>query len=364
MIPAIGLLLALPLSLAAPLALDGVLLVGNGAQAGGFQDYSFNLLGFFNAQFFLPLTGWNSPVFVMQGYAGYAYLGLGVLALLLALLLQLGLARPSMRRRWSPKAVALAIVLLLCLVVALSNRVTLGRHVLFEYGLSGPFLFLSNAFRVPGRFTWPIQDFLVAATVIAVLRCYTANMARGLLILALILQFIDLAPLRSYVKGYIEEPAQGFLQDFEWGLATPGPSPVWTHLGETHRHLVVLPAWQCDNSGTPRGMRGQAIFARLAAEQGMTVNSYRASRYSGDSMAYHCQTLPAQVAAGEMNANGAYVLGDALFLQLARSGGSKTHHCDLVDGLILCQSRPVTDGNWQSVMPPLPQGQSAIGDQR
>jgi hypothetical protein len=84
------------------------------------------------------------------------------------------------------------------------------------------------------------------------------------LAIALIIQFLDVAPLRVAVH-----------QHWQAAAAPSLPSDAsWHDLGQTQRHLVVLPPWQCSPEDTPGGMDGYAIFGRIALRQHMTIDSF------------------------------------------------------------------------------------------
>jgi hypothetical protein len=347
----LALVAVVPLVYAAVLGAIGVLSVGGGATAGGFQDFSLNLLSPFDPGDFRTLIRWRLPVFPLQEEEGYAYLGLGLFALL-------ALAAAGWRGRgWvSAKGAAIAALVAVCLIIAVSNRVTLGRHVVFEYPLPAPLAFLAGAFRAPGRFFWPVWDLLIVGAVAGVARYWPARWVPLLLIAGLAVQTADLEGLRRHFRHYIERPAVGVLREHEWRTARPGDAAVWSKLGAMVHHLVVLPAFQCDPVATPGGQQSYATFGRLAVEQGLTINSYRASRYAAASLAYHCRDLPDKVATGALESDTAYVLNDNVFLRMAMAGGAPGHRCERVDGVILCLPAAQGTADWRQVIDPVAPG--------
>lgn len=339
--------LAAPLSLAASLYAIGILSVGGGAAAGGFQEYSLNLVGLVNPAPYPSLLPMAMGVRPLQDFEGYAYLGLGVLVLLA---IQLPGLPARLRRCDGGRLVAGAVLTAGCLLVAFSNRITFGAQVLFEYPLPPQMDFLTSAFRAPARFGWPAYYLLMGLSVAGLRRRWPLLLAA-----AVLLQFLDLAGLRAEVRQTHAKPSRDPAIWHEWNAAWPGPDEVWTRLGALH--LAVLPAWQCGGGDSPGGEPGYAIFGRVALAQGMTVNEYRASRYAPDSLAVHCRDIPAEVAAARLRTDTAYVLNDALFLTVMSAGPLRSHGCRRVDGYILCLPGGVTE-DWQSVVRPLETGQS------
>jgi hypothetical protein len=90
-------------------------------------------------------------------YEGYAYLGVGVLFLSLALLLSRSLgAGPAIRRHWVLFATIVGFSLL-----ALSNHVYVGPHEVLSYPIPKFLKWIPGQFRSPGRFVWlPIYVFV------------------------------------------------------------------------------------------------------------------------------------------------------------------------------------------------------------
>jgi hypothetical protein len=121
--------------------------------------------------------------------------------------------------------------------------------------------------------------------------------------------------------------------------ANPLSAPDWTALSLSHKHLIVLPARQCDAAQTPGGDDVWPWFARLAARGGMTLNSVHAARFSAASDAFNCAELPKRLVRSGPEKDSAYVLGDRLGLMVA-SRFDRTHYCRRVDGFNLCTFDP------------------------
>ena len=337
-----------PILLAAVFYAIGILGVGGGSAAGGFKDYSFNLLALFNPAPYRALAPWSLPYFPLQEFEGYAYLGLGVLGLLLISLRKWRLPQPAV------------LLMAVCLVIALSTRVTLGRMVLFEYDLPGPLQFAANAFRAPARFIWPAYYLLIG---LAVAAASGLPRSRILLLAALLVQFLDVAGLREHVRHFQASRSPDPALYNDWDLDWPGPSPIWSQLGRDHAHLAALPAWQCGQRETPGGSWGYAMFGRVATSQQMTINEYRASRYDAASLAFHCDILPDQVRAGQMQRDTAYVLSDLLLLQAIAGGATAQHHCEKTDGYNLCVAGEGTR-DWRGIIAPAATGTALATGQR
>ena len=214
-------------------------------------------------------------------YEGFAYLGTGVLALAIAsaglVLARLpGLvkpARPGMRAEADVRVVPRPSLLvpLLCvaagfLVIALSNRIALGQREVFAYALPEITSPLTSAFRVSGRFAWPLVYLAYFAILHVVVTRLPPIPARVLLACALMLQVADSAPSWRLFSSRLGGAP---------GWTSPMRDPRWPSLAERHDALVLVlphnlpPNWTAIAEFASRHhMRTQAgSFARVSAER-------------------------------------------------------------------------------------------------
>jgi hypothetical protein len=215
-------------------------------------------------------------------FEGYNYLGLGVILMLL-----IGVARKPglLRAMGSPDWLPLIPVFAICTLLALSTKATLGSIVLYD--LRAPAINkLFAMMHASGRLFWPAYYLLIVAGLVATYHSFPRRSASLVLSALMLLQIADIRPLRQAIAATWKESA----------VLDPLKSPEWREIGARHRHLVVLPAWQCGPDKTPGGMAGFAIFDRLALEH-----------------------------------------TDSLYASLTARGLSHTqHHCREVDGFWLC----------------------------
>jgi len=270
------------------------------------------------------------PRFAGQ-YEGYSYLGAGTLALLAvggwAALRKRGEIRWRDVANWGPLAACC-----LCLTaLALSTLVTAGRHVLVDVDPSQRLTPWLSVQRASGRLFWVPYYALTLAAVVWTIRFLKPRYGAMVLVGAVALQFFDTASLRGAVRARLEtQPA-----------ASPLVSPVWRELGREHKHLAMEPPWQCrgetaewgDTAGRADGYR---IFGELAAEDGLTINSYYAGRYRRDDLTYHCHTAINQLVKQGMEAGTVYVLSAQMAAAVVGRGAGASGHCYSVDGFLLC----------------------------
>jgi hypothetical protein len=221
----------------------------------GFGQFSADLLTFANpatwSRFFGPI-----PTQFRQ-YEGFAYLGLGTLALLGVRVLGLAKVRPV-----RGELLTLVPVLLACALMAAyapSNLVTFAGKPVLDlsafYAKLGPW---PAVFRSSGRFVWPLFALL---TMLAVLWLSKLGRATRLVLLwsAVLLQFVDFDPTRAP----LHKP---------WPTFTPLRDPAWQLMKDGYRHVVVHPVqiqWTCPFNGPfIAGLSWEAYRGHLSINSG------------------------------------------------------------------------------------------------
>ncbi len=310
---------------AASFVLFGFLTRGSDFPDHGYMEFSMNLLSPINP-YMSSLFNTSFNVMYGQAYEGYNYLGAGVILAGLVCLAR----RPAMvAKLWEPPLRPLLFASILLAILALSARITLGQTVLFSLPLPLPILNLLAIFRSSGRFFWPVHYLLVLGAIMGTVLAFPDLRARrAVLAVMLLLQYADTFALRSAVAQQSRTTWQNPLSAHDWST-----------IGLSHKHLIVLPARQCDAAQTPGGNDAWPWFARLAARGGMTLNSVHAARSSAASDAFNCAELPKRLVQSGPEKDSAYVLGDRLALMLVnRFPGA--HYCRRVDGFNLCTFDP------------------------
>ncbi len=197
------------------------------ARSHGFGEFSANLNTFFNPlehSLFLPAL----PLANGYQYEGYAYLGLGVLLLLLVgLVFQRIKMLPSFVRHRGMWFAVGGLTLF-----ALSHQWTFNDVYFFKPHFSDHF---TGMFRSGGRFIWPAAYALVLATLVGISRIPTSvHLRNGLMIGALVIQLADLYSFwkkdQRMTSHYITYPV----------------APQWDSLLVNATKMLVYPPWVQD----------------------------------------------------------------------------------------------------------------------
>ena len=188
------------------------------------RNYSVNLNTWIN-------PGKSSAFFKQLGlafdgqYEGFAYPGLGGFLLVATAIL----AWNYFSTVWKARQTYLwmLIPVLLMALLATGGALTWGKQVLFSLNLPGAVTDLLSVVRSLGRFIWPLY-YLVLLSALAVFD--RRAVSKAWLLALLIIQVVDLAPLRSQ-KSYVRETE----------YRSPLVSAFWTTDAPTFDHLVFLP---------------------------------------------------------------------------------------------------------------------------
>jgi hypothetical protein len=321
---AIGVCAASPLVLALATWFYGYFGHAENSLASGFSEYSANMNSYVNplGSRFFPLLAVQRP----EQMEGLAYVGAPVGLALVAAVVGIAVS-PRVRAQLKPLRGPFGAGVV-AFVFSLSDRITLGDKTVAVVPLPPTLREAISIFRTSGRFSWPLF-YVGLAGAIATIGILVPPRAQGACALLLAIgQFFELAPLREGVRG-----AQATTPRVPARLA----SESFRRLGEVHRHLVVLPAWQCGPLKSPGGDAGFATFGLLATRQRMTTNSYYSSRYSDRANRVHCRDLPAELLRRGPAADTAYVV-DSEFLRWFEVS-APSHECGDRDGFHLCVRR-------------------------
>ena len=207
------------------------------AAAGDFGDYGLYSLNLLSPLLPFPTT-MSGTLLGITDYAsipgtnqweGGAYLGAGVLLLAVLALPALRSWRANARRH----AVLLAL-LIATLIFAVSNWIGIGKTEIAHVPLPDFLMHALSQFRGSGRFVWIAVYALVAALLVAVVSRYGVRRARWILVIAAVLEIVDVWPMQTGVRA---------------ASASPMPSTIdraaWAKLIDAHARIFVFPSFEC-----------------------------------------------------------------------------------------------------------------------
>lgn len=293
--------------------------------AGGFGLFSADLATFINPMGFsrfLPAL----PLGHYEQYEGFAYLGVGGMALLLFSIGLLVRHRAALSAQRLRALIPVVVVTVAMAFFALSDHITaLGQTVGTARAFYSHFGFITGSFRSSGRFIWPLYYLLLTLSLAVTVKLWASKpralaVVLGAVVLLQWLEFDTTAPRSRLIPR---------------GIAAR-PTPTWEIARGDYAHVVLVPPYVV---GSDIGCGGDYAedaylpFALMAAQLGMTVNSIALARLDVAALNQHCEaqrTLPAIPAPDII-----YVLGPRE--PLPALGAPFT--CGQVDNQRLCVSR-------------------------
>lgn len=290
--------------------------------------------GYFTADLLTPINpmGWSRllpsiPVGPGQG-EGFAYLGLGPLALLAwaAIAWRRGLAAADL----GDARAAVVVVTLLALFAILPTVTIGGLRVLSLKGVLSPFELATAALRSSGRFVWPLAYVVILAAVAATVRSLPGRRATLALAAAVVLQLVDLAP--AVAKPRFPVVAWRHASDAWW-------------LAQGHYEEIALhPAILMDGdgavcrSGPPDP--SWISFAYRAWRIGARVNSGYVARLDRTEALAACRAAESELERGALRPRVIHVVPAQAAASLARVDGTT---CGVLDGASVCVVAPRND---------------------
>jgi hypothetical protein len=295
--------------------------------ASGFRYFSFNLLSPLDPNIFGAVFMKGLPRVGSGQYEGYAYLGAGAILLWIAVL-------PALAQNFAACKIRLTGTspLLVCCgaltIIAISTQITAADRVLLDVDPREALTRYFSVIRASGRMVW-VCFYVSGALLFYFAFCaWRRSIAVAVVAVTFVIQYVDLSPLRSAVRLAVNGNSR-------WPLI----SSAWNSLGAEYKHLVVLPAKQCNEDG-PGGPEGYRTFGLLAVSQHLTINSYHAGRYDSASLKYHCEDVIKTIAYRGLAKDSVYVVSPQV-ARLIASSPSGPDKCRQLDGFIVCADRPL-----------------------
>jgi len=270
---------------------------------GGLGYYSSNLNTLVNPQGASRFLR-DLPLAEEGQYEGFGYVGFGVLLAVLFVVFYALCAQPAYRARLRDaslrnRVIPAAGLVLALTVFAISPKITLNSHVLFQFYIPGIYK-LWSIFRSTGRFIWPVMYLIMSAAFYAVYRLLGTKRAALLLCVLLLFQYYDL-------KDWFTNKGNGFRARAEWH--TELSSPAWADLAGSHKHIVFLGEYTKLYS-----------FLDLAVRHNITVNDAYLARKNSAAINDYKQAELKRLQNGEAQEDAIYVFFDEESIQAVGNG--------------------------------------------
>jgi hypothetical protein len=247
-------------------------------KAWGYGHYSMNLLSLF-----LPLRAhlpdvlsthitWNGSGLTWDAtggqYEGYAYLGAGVLSMLI---LSWITARKKIMLTMR-QHIVLTCVLIGFFLYAISNKVYLGDILILDITLPEWMGILTGSVRTGGRMFWPFYYVIVPTLIVLIINHYGFRLGSIILAGLVIFQVWDTGPLRKSLTALSTGVAARYLD-----------APLWASLVDQHQFVMQFPSHQCGGwaPNWPESNAGMELLL-FTAKKNIPVNSAYLARHVKD----------------------------------------------------------------------------------
>ena len=247
---------------------------------GGFANYRTNINSFFDpgATNWQHATIWSSLLPDLLGsksnfsgdYEGFAFLGIGTIALLPICIYS---AMKNFRRKINRSLLPIILSAVFLFIYSLSNEISLGKEIIFEYNVPKIFKVYTESLRASGRFIWPVVYLIYILVFTISYKLITKKVLRILLTLLLALQIYDSTiPVKDLresfsTKVYSVKP--------EWKLFMK--NPIWNKIATKYDNvLLVMP-----NGWPSKQFLSISLFA---SQNSMNIDSGYHARFNKNKM--------------------------------------------------------------------------------
>lgn len=223
--------------------------------------HSFNLNGFVNPIGYSKIMKWLD-VYKEGQYEGFAYLGLGVLILLLGALIGFAVAWkkwfPILKQSWLKVLIAVGVILGLVLLAA-SPKITFNSHLILELPDIDIIIRYWSIFGSSGRIIWPIYYLLVLFAIVGVMQLIKRAecnrvMAYVLLLICFGIQVYDISGKLQEKHGdyaVVKEKADSLESDLWQKIDTTDyEHMVWVSHNIDRHDILLFADWALDHNLT------------------------------------------------------------------------------------------------------------------
>lgn len=273
---------------------------------GGFGYYSMNVLSPLWPVGVGPLLPHSAAAATSGQYEGFNYLGLGILLALVFVVLR-SLAghrrdhQPLATRLYKAPDLSLIVVGVALSLLAISNEVTWGSHVLLVMPIPSRLQAALNIFRASGRMFWPVYYLLILVAIRGTLRL-TAPMCARLLVVVFVIQVVDMFPFFHAISTASAVNAMRY-------RFPAYPSPFWGLARSRYANLYVIPGQYKNDDNI--------AYESLANAHGFAIDTVYSARLPSASLQEPRTRRHEQFFEGVLDPHGLYLIQSSAFEQLA-----------------------------------------------
>ena len=290
-------------------------MLGEDMGISGFGVYRMNLLSLID-----PDDIWSNLLRDQKGgqgdYEGFNYFGLGMLGLgLIASYELLRNVKTSPKFRISPILTPILTICIGFFLYAISDHIAIGGRELFSFELPAITKPFTTAFRVSGRFFWPVYYVIYLAIFYLLFTRLRRSTAITLCVVMLLVQVIDSIDVwRTFRNKLVYSPV--------W--ASPMRSPVWIDIAQQYKKIIyVLPL---------HGSANSMPLIQFAAMHRMAINTGYFARVNPEKEHEAKVHITNSIVNNELNPDSLYVFENDALWKIASSQIGTSDIAGVLDG--------------------------------
>lgn len=255
--------------------------------SGGYSLYRANLNTFFNDN---KLWSYIFPDIgsIPNDYEGFAFLGVGMICLLGVVIFELFKNKELLKSIFKKKNIFILSLSIVLFLFAVTNKVTLGSMVLFEFDLPEAFKAITRPLRSSGRMVWLLFYLIYSLVFFVIARSKYVRVYIFILPFLLFLQVLDsgliastfrskISDTRTYwTKPYITSKVQAnidIVKTLNSFWDSPLVSSEWGVLKDNYKKIIYV---------YPKNRpKGAYPLVHFAANNRLSTNFGYFSRYKG-----------------------------------------------------------------------------------
>ena len=286
--------------------------------SGGYSLYRANLNTFFNDN---KLWSYIFPDIgsIPNDYEGFAFLGVGMICLLGVVIFELFKNKELLKSIFKKKNIFILSLSIVLFLFAVTNKVTLGSMVLFEFDLPEAFKAITRPLRSSGRMVWLLFYLIYSLVFFVIARSRYVRVYVFILPFLLFLQVLDsgliastfrskISDTRTYwTKPYINSKVQAnidIVKTLNSFWDSPLVSSEWGVIKENYKKIIYV---------YPKNRpEGTYPLVHFAAKNRLSTNFGYFSRYNGSKKEQIYANLDRILETNTFDRNSIYVFDDLL----------------------------------------------------
>lgn len=258
-------------------------------------------------------------------YEGFAFLGIGVFIILILNLFKFSQEKLVKKEKFSNSVKVLIYLTVLLIIYSLSNKISIGQYEILSYPLPPFIKFITETFRVSGRFIWPIYYIIYIGSFYLLIKNFSPKYVAIILLCALSLQTWDMFPNYNNLRTKMLSP-QIYYKDFNKSDKYKLNDPKWKIIGSEYNNLYyVYPHYAPENF---------VKLSMFASKYKLKVNFGYFSRTDKSQAKKEREKLQSIIINNNLSKNSIYYIHDSEVIELVKNNQSNYNLIKLEDNLL------------------------------